>query len=126
MSNFNLLDFPVSRLRRLRKSAALRDMFRETSIGKADLIYPLFIVEGENVKKEISSMPGQFQLSIDNVIRECAEVETLGLKSILLFGIPLEKDEVGSGAYAADGIIQRAVREIKKNFPEMLVITDVC
>src|SRR5580765_245974 len=126
MSNFNLPDFPVSRLRRLRKTPALRDMFRETSISKADLIYPLFIVEGENVRKEISSMPGQFQLSIDSVIRECAEIDALGLKSILLFGIPLEKDEVGSGAYDDDGIIQRAVREIKKNFPEMLVITDVC
>ena len=70
MSNFNLPDFPVSRLRRLRKTPVLRDMFRETSVSKADLIYPLFIVEGENVKKEISSMPGQYQLSIDNVIRE--------------------------------------------------------
>src|SRR6266404_2329884 len=71
-------------------------------------------------------MPGQFQLSIDNAISECAEIETLGLKSILLFGIPLEKDEIGSGAYADDGVIQRATREIKRNFPDMLVITDVC
>ena len=126
MSNFNQPNFPVSRLRRLRRSTAIRDMFRETSISKADLIYPLFIVEGENLKKEISSMPGQFQLSIDNAIRECAELETLGINSVLLFGIPLEKDEVGSGAYADDGIIQRATREIKKNFPDMLVITDVC
>ena len=110
MSNFNQPNFPVSRLRRLRRSTAIRDMFRETSIGKADLIYPLFIVEGENLKKEISSMPGQFQLSIDNAIRECAELETLGINSVLLFGIPLEKDEVGSGAYADDGIIQRATR----------------
>lgn len=126
MSNFNQPNFPVSRLRRLRRSTAIRDMFRETSISKADLIYPLFIVEGENLKKEISSMPGQFQLSIDNAIRECAELETLGINSVLLFGIPLEKDEVGSGAYADDGIIQRATREIKKNCPDMLVITDVC
>ena len=126
MSNFNLPDFPVSRLRRLRKTPALRDMFRETTVSKTDLIYPLFIVEGENIKKVISSMPGQFQLSIDNVIRECAELETLGIKSVLLFGIPLEKDEVGSSAYDDDGIIQKATREIKKNFPEMLVITDVC
>ena len=101
-------------------------MFRETTVSKADLIYPLFIVEGENVKKEISSMPGQYQMSVDNILRECAELVTLGIASILLFGIPLEKDDVGSGAYADDGIIQRAVREIKKNFPEMLVITDVC
>jgi porphobilinogen synthase len=101
-------------------------MFRETSLSKADLIYPLFIVEGENFKKEISSMPGQYQMSVDNILIECAELESLGIRSVLLFGIPLEKDEVGSGAYAEDGIIQRATREIKKNFPEMLVITDVC
>jgi len=101
-------------------------MFRETSLGTADLIYPLFVVEGENIKKEISSMPGQFQLSIDNAIRECADLQSLGLTSVLLFGIPLEKDEVGSQAYAEDGIIQRVTREIKKNFPEMLIVTDVC
>jgi porphobilinogen synthase len=126
MSNFNLPDFPVSRLRRMRKSPAIRDMFRETAVTKSDLIYPLFIVEGENLKKEISSMPGQFQLSVDNVIRECEELTELGLNSILLFGIPQEKDEVGSGAYADDGIIQKAVRAIKSRFPDMLVITDVC
>ena len=118
--------FPITRSRRLRKSTAIRDMFRETALSKADLIFPLFIVEGDNVRKEISSMPGQFQLSIDKVIRECAELVDLGIGSVLLFGIPLEKDEVGSGAYADDGIIQRATREIKKNFPDMLVITDVC
>lgn len=118
--------FPVTRLRRLRKTPVLRDMFRETTLSKADLIYPLFIIEGENVRNEISSMPDQFQLSIDNVIRECEEILSLGIKSVLLFGITREKDEVGSGAYAEDGIIQKATREIKKNFPEMLVITDVC
>ena len=101
-------------------------MFRETSLSRADLIYPLFVVEGENIRNEISSMPDQFQLSIDNVLRECEEIQLLGIRSILLFGIPREKDEVGSGAYADDGIIQKAVREVKKNFSEMLVITDVC
>lgn len=126
MSKFIQPNFPVSRLRRLRRSPAIRDMFRETSLSTADFIYPLFIVEGENQKKEISSMPGQFQLSIDNVIRECSELESLGLTSVLLFGIPREKHEVGSQAYAEDGIIQRATREVKKNFPEMLVVTDVC
>ena len=126
MSDFNLPDFPVSRLRRLRRTTVLREMFRETTVNKSDLIYPLFIVEGENVRKEISSMPDQYQLSIDNVIRECAELDALGILSVLLFGIPKDKDEVGSGAYREDGIIQRAVREIKKNFPEMLVVTDVC
>jgi porphobilinogen synthase len=101
-------------------------MFRETSLSKNDFIYPLFIVEGSNVKKEIGSMPGQFQMSVDMILRECEELGNLGIRSILLFGIPEAKDEVGSGAYHADGIIQKALREIKKNFPEMLVITDVC
>jgi len=126
MSNFNYPNFPVSRLRRLRKTSVLRDMFRETSLSKNDFIYPLFIVEGSSVKKEIGSMPGQFQMSIDNILRECEELENLGIRSILLFGIPEAKDEVGSGAYHANGIIQKALREIKKNFPDMLVVTDVC
>jgi porphobilinogen synthase len=126
MSNFNLPNFPVSRLRRLRKTAALRDMFRETRLLKEDFIYPLFVVEGEKVKKEIGSMPDNFQMSVDNILRECGELETLGVNSILLFGIPQTKDAVGSGAYDANGVIQKALREVKKRFPEMLVITDVC
>jgi porphobilinogen synthase len=101
-------------------------MFHGTSLHRSDLIYPLFVVEGENIRKEISSMPGQFQLSIDNLVRECEELNQLGIGSILLFGIPAEKDEVGSGAYATDGIIQKAVRAVKHSFPDMLVITDVC
>jgi porphobilinogen synthase len=109
MTKFQQPGFPVTRLRRLRRTATLRDMFRETTLSKSDLIYPLFIVEGENVKREISSMPGQFQMSVDNVLRECEELLGLGIKSILLFGIPAEKDEVGSGAYADEGIIQRAL-----------------
>ena len=119
-------DFPITRLRRLRKTAALRDMFRETVLTKADFIYPLFVVEGDNVKNEISSMPAQFQMSIDNILRECAELLELGITAILLFGIPKEKDEVGSGAYEDEGIIQRALRAIKGSFPELIVITDVC
>ncbi len=126
MSNFNLPNFPVSRLRRLRKTANLRDMFRETYLTKNDFIFPLFVAEGENFKREISSMPNIFQLSIDNVLRECEELLTLGINAVLLFGIPDFKDEVGSSGYAADGIVQKAVREIKRKFPEMLVITDVC
>lgn len=118
--------FPVTRLRRLRKNAALRDMFRETSLAKADFIYPLFIVEGNGIKKEISSMPGQFQMSVDNILRECDELLELGIGSILLFGIPEMKDEVGSSAYDENGIIQKALRAIKKDFPEILVVTDVC
>ena len=126
MSNFNLPNFPVSRLRRLRKTSALRDMFRETHLTRNDFIYPLFVAEGENFKREISSMPNIFQLSIDNVLRECEELLTLGINAVLLFGIPDFKDEVGSSGYAADGIVQKSSREIKRNFPEMLVITDVC
>ncbi len=126
MSNFNLPNFPVSRLRRLRKTSALRDMFRETRLSKEDFIYPLFVVEGAKIKKEIGSMPDNFQMSIDNILCECEELENLGINSILLFGIPQTKDAVGSGAYDANGIIQKALREIKKRFSEMLVITDVC
>jgi len=113
-------------MRRLRKTAALRDMFRETILSPADFIYPLFIVEGENIKKEIPSMPSQYQLSIDNALRECEELTSLNVNSVILFGIPNEKDEVGSGAYAADGIIQKATRSIKDRFPEVVVVTDVC
>lgn len=118
--------FPTTRMRRLRKTAGLRGMLSETSLRKSDLIYPLFVVEGENVRKEISSMPNQFQRSVDNILRECDELSRLGIGSILLFGIPREKDEVGSGAYADNGIIQQALRSIKKTFPEMVVVTDVC
>lgn len=127
MSNFELFPgFPTTRLRRLRRTEQLRDMFRETRLNKTDFIYPLFIVEGSGVKKEISSMPGQFQMSIDLALRECDELRDIGITSILLFGIPAEKDEVGSGAYDENGIIQKAVREIKREHPEMIVITDVC
>ncbi len=126
MSNFNLPDFPVSRLRRLRKTVGLRDMFRETHLTKNDFIYPLFVAEGTNFKREIGSMPDIFQMSVDNILRECEELLSLGIKAVLLFGIPDFKDEVGSSGYASDGIVQKASREIKKKFPEMLVITDVC
>ncbi len=126
MSNFSYPNFPVSRLRRLRKTSALRDMFRETHLTKNDFICPLFVAEGENFKKEISSMPDVFQLSVDNILRECEELLNLGINAVLLFGIPDFKDEAGSSGYAAHGIVQKATREIKRNFPEMLVVTDVC
>ena len=127
MRNFELFPgFPTNRLRRLRRTAELREMFRETRLHVSDFIYPLFIAEGTGVKKEISSMPGQYQMSVDNIIRECEGLRDLCIGSVLLFGIPADKDELGSGAYDDNGIIQRAVREIKKYFPEMVVITDVC
>src|SRR6185369_16353040 len=126
MSDVSQPGFPITRLRRMRKTPALRDMFRETSVSTTDLIYPLFIVEGERVKKEISSMPGQYQLSIDNARRECEELQTLGVNSVILFGIPDQKDEVGSGAYSDNGIIQKATRAIKSEFSDIVVVTDVC
>jgi len=126
--NFSTLQpaFPTTRLRRLRRTTALRDMFRETVLSPLDFIYPLFIVEGQNIKKEISSMPSQYQMSIDNALRECEELIELGINSVILFGIPNEKDETGSGAYSDDGIIQKAVNAIKSRFPDLIVITDVC
>jgi porphobilinogen synthase len=126
MSNFIQPNFPVTRLRRLRRTAELRSMLRETVVLPSDFIYPLFIAEGENVRREISSMPSQYQLSIDNAVHECEELIRLGVQSVILFGIPNEKDEVGSDAYADDGIIQKATRAIKSSFPEMVVVTDVC
>ena len=101
-------------------------MFAETQLSTRDLIYPIFVIGGANVRNAIESMPDIFQLSIDNVLRECEELRSLDLNSVLLFGIPDHKDERGTSGYADDGIVQKATAEIKKNFPEMLVITDVC
>jgi porphobilinogen synthase len=101
-------------------------MFAETRLSARDLIYPIFVIGGANVRNAIESMPDIFQLSIDNVLRECEELRLLNLNSVLLFGIPDHKDERGTSGYAEDGIVQKATAEIKKNFPEMLVITDVC
>jgi porphobilinogen synthase len=115
-----------SRHRRLRQSANMRALVRENYLRTEDLIYPLFIVEGENVKNEVSSMPGVYHLSLDNLKEEIAEVEALGIKSVLLFGVPNEKDEVGCQAYHDHGIVQEATRVIKKDFPDMVVIADTC
>ena len=115
-----------TRTRRLRSSKAMRDMVRNVSIKLSDFIYPLFIEEGNNIKEEISSMPGQYRWSIDRVGEELTELKELEITTILLFGIPAHKDPVGSGAYADDGIVQKAIRYIKKNFPEFLIVTDVC
>jgi porphobilinogen synthase len=114
------------RTRRLRSSPAIREFVRETSLRASDFIYPLFVVEGEQVRKEISSMPGQYQLSIDQLEGEVGELGELGIPGVLLFGIPDVKDEEASGAFDPDGIVQRAVREIKRVNREFLVITDVC
>lgn len=115
-----------SRHRRLRQSANMRALVRENYLRTDDLIYPLFIVEGENIKNEVSSMPGVYHLSLDNLKEEIAEVESLGIKSVLLFGVPNEKDEEGCQAYHDHGIVQEATRVIKKDFPDMIVIADTC
>lgn len=117
---------PFRRLRRTRMTEALRSMVRETELSTNDFIYPLFVVPGTKFRKEIGSMPGVFQLSIDELVRECTEVKTLGVPAVILFGIPEHKDEVGSGAYDEHGIIQTAVRALKKEIPDLVVITDVC
>ncbi len=118
--------FPKLRLRRLRKDENIRKMVRENHLSVNDLIYPLFIVEGENVKEEIKSMPGQYRYSIDKVIEEVKEVKELGIPAIILFGIPEKKDDIGSDSFSDDGIIQRSIKAIKESVPEMYVITDVC
>lgn len=114
------------RFRRLRYNKLVRDMVRETTLTKNDFIYPLFVVPGENVKKEVSSMPGVFQQSIDKIVEECKEVESLGIPAVILFGIPEHKDPVGSDAYNPNGIVQRAIKAIKKEVHNLVVITDVC
>ncbi|HEX3073106.1 MAG TPA: porphobilinogen synthase [Ignavibacteriales bacterium] len=121
-----MAEFPVKRLRRLRYNPLVRDMVRETSLSPKDFIYPMFAVPGEKVRKEIKSMPGVYNLSIDELVKECKEVAALGIPAVILFGIPEHKDEVGSEAYAENGIIQRAVKAIKKEVKDLLVITDVC
>ncbi len=120
------MPFPVQRLRRLRRSEAIRRLVRETSLSPSQFILPLFVCPGEGVRKEIRSMPGNAQLSIDNLVREGAECKRLGIGGVILFGIPEEKDEQASGAYASDGITQRAVRALKREVPALLVMTDVC
>ena len=116
----------IQRPRRLRGSETLRKMVRETRMDKSSLIYPLFVKEGTGIEEEIPSMEGQFRYSVDRLPYELERLEKAGVNNIMLFGIPDHKDEVGSGAYAADGIVQRALREAKKQFPDMYYITDVC
>ncbi|WP_314300521.1 porphobilinogen synthase [Campylobacter showae] len=114
------------RFRRLRINPAIREMVRENSVAASDFIYPLFVVEGNGVKKEISSMPGVFQMSLDEILKECEIVRNLGIKAVILFGIPSLKDSVGSDALSDDGIIATALRAIKDKFADLVVITDLC
>lgn len=117
--------FPITRSRRLRSSKNIRNMVRETTLSVNDFIYPLFVCEGKGIRKEVTSMPGIYNLSVDEVIKEAKEVESLGIKSVILFGIPDHKDEEGSGAYGSDGIVQKAIKAIK-DYTDLYVITDVC
>ncbi|MFR7836291.1 MAG: porphobilinogen synthase [Ezakiella sp.] len=114
------------RMRRIRNNKILREMTQETSLDVRDFIYPLFVVEGENIKREIPSLVDQYHYSVDMLDAEIKELESLGIRAVILFGIPDKKDSVGSGAYDENGIVQRAVREIKKKHPDFIVITDVC
>lgn len=118
--------FPDSRPRRLRQSDAFRRMVRETTLAVDDLILPLFAIDGKGVKNPIDSMPGQYQLSIDNLVETAKEAYGLGIPAVLLFGIPEKKDSLGTGAYHKAGIVQRAVRAVKDKVPDLVVITDVC
>ncbi len=118
--------FPQLRLRRLRRTEGLRALVRENRVDIGDLVYPLFVVEGKGIKQEMTSMPGILRFSPDQLPPEVEDIARLGIPAVILFGIPEHKDEVGSSAYDPGGVVQQAVRTIKKSVPELLVITDVC
>jgi porphobilinogen synthase len=120
------MPFPIQRLRRTRRTGALRGLVRETRLSPSDFIYPIFVTAGEDVRNPVSSMPGVFQLSINHAVAEAQKAHELDISGVLLFGIPKEKDEAASGAYDPEGIVQLATRAIKDAVPEMVVVTDVC
>ncbi len=118
--------FPATRLRRLRRTAALRSMVRETRLTPEAFVYPLFVCPGEGVRKEVRSMPGVFNLSVDEAVREAEDAHSLGVPAVILFGLPEKKDEVATDAWEENGIVQRAARAIKREIPDLLLIGDVC
>jgi porphobilinogen synthase len=118
--------FPVTRLRRLRRTERLRDMVRETRLTPEGFVYPLFVCPGEGVRKEVRSMPGVFNLSVDEAVKEAREVYSLGVPSVILFGLPETKDDVATGAWAEDGIVQQAARAMKREVPDLVLMGDVC
>ena len=118
--------FPVTRMRRLRRTPALRSLVRETRLTPESFVYPMFVCPGEGVRKEVRSMPGVFNLSVDEALKEAREVKSLGVPAIILFGLPESKDDVATGAWSDDGIVQRATRTIKTDLPELIVMGDVC
>ena len=120
------MPFPTDRPRRLRRTEAMRSFVRETRLSPEGFVYPLFVCPGEGVRKEVRSMPGVFNLSVDEVVKECAEVKSLGIPSVILFGLPESKDEVATDAWSDDGIVQKAARAIKREVPGLLLMGDVC
>ena len=118
--------FPVTRLRRLRRTSQLRDMVRETRLTPEAFVYPMFVCPGEGVRKAIGSMPGVFNLSVDEAVKEALDVHSLGVPSVILFGLPEKKDDVATGAWAEDGIVQQAARALKREVPELVLVGDVC
>src|SRR5258706_7356042 len=118
--------FPVTRLRRLRRTSQLRDLVRETRLTPEAFVYPMFVCPGEGVRKEVRSMPGVFNLSVDEAVKEAREVHSLGVPAVILFGLPEQKDEVATGAWADDGIVQQAARAIQREVPDLILIGDVC
>jgi porphobilinogen synthase len=120
------MPFPIHRPRRLRSTPAIRDLVRETRLDPAQFILPLFVCPGEGIRREIGAMPGNYQMSMDALVKECAEVQSLRIGGVILFGLPETKDEMASGAYDDNGIVQRALRAIRRETPKLLLITDVC
>src|SRR5271157_917587 len=118
--------FPITRLRRLRRTAELRNLVSETRLTPESFVYPMFVCPGEGVRKEVRSMPGVFNLSVDEAVKEAGEVKSLGVPSVILFGLPDSKDEVATGAWADNGIVQKATRAIKREVPGLLLMGDVC
>jgi porphobilinogen synthase len=120
------MPYPVDRPRRLRRTEAMRSFVRETRLSPEGFVYPLFVCPGEGIRKEVRSMPGVYNLSIDEAVKECAEVKSLGIPGVILFGLPETKDEIATGAWADDGIVQKAARAIKREVPGLLLMGDVC
>src|ERR1700688_2450228 len=118
--------FPITRPRRPRQSEQLRSMVRETRLSPSSLVYPMFVCPGEGVRKEVRSMPGVFNLSVDEAVKEAQQASSLGVPAIILFGLPEKKDELATGAWADNGIVQEAARAIKREVPKLLVMGDVC
>ena len=118
--------FPITRLRRLRRNEPLRSLVRETRLTPASLVYPMFVCPGEGVRKEVRSMPGVFNLSVDEVVKDAQETNALGVPAVILFGLPAKKDELATGAWSDEGIVQQATRALKREVPDLVVIGDVC